>query len=244
MSVGDKQIEIPIVVEIHELRTKTERTITRLGQPQQVRLVDETTPILVAVQRVRLASEVGDEEVLVTVVVEVPEVHSHAGLFLTVLIVAPSRRQTDFDKMAAAILIQKVHRRVVGDVDVRVPIPIVIRQGDAETAPGEGNAGCRTHVDEVIPATLVAIENVGNRFVVLRFAIRTDRPALADLVRFESEIHVVGDKQVHIAVEIVIEKSGAAAPALIPDAGLLGDIRKVISLIVPQQHIRPEVGDE
>ena len=91
----------------------------------------------IAVQRVQLLREVGDEEVRQTVAVDVAAIDAHAGLRLAVAVEADAGRVGHVDEGAVAVvLVEEVPHHVVGDVDVGVAVAIEIAEGDAEALAG------------------------------------------------------------------------------------------------------------
>ena len=111
-----------------------------------------------------------------------------------------------------------VRRRVVGDVEVRPAVAVVVAGRDAEPgAVGFGDARALRDVDEAAVA-VVAEQPVGDRPVRARPAVvaRADRIG-ALLVGGDREVDVVGDEEIEIAVAVVVDERRARAPQRVAD---------------------------
>ena len=126
---------------------------------------------VVLVEGIGFEGEVGNEEVHVVVAVVVAEVYPHTSFGMSVLVIAGTRRKPCFGEGACLILVEEVHRSVVGHIDIGVSIAVVIRKGYPQTAPCERNAGLAAYIGKV--AVVVAVENIADRGISGRLAIGT-----------------------------------------------------------------------
>ena len=108
MAVGDEEIKVAVQINVEEFSAKTEGIVAGLGEADLSTDIGELALAVVVVERVSLVGEIGDEQVLVAVVVPVAKVHAHAGLGAAVLVVAPPGRQTCFDEVGLAVFIKEV----------------------------------------------------------------------------------------------------------------------------------------
>ena len=60
---------------------------------------------------------------------------------------------------------------------------------------------------------VVAVEEVAGGVVHAGLAVRAHLPLLANGFVVEGVAHVIGDEEVEVAVEIVVEEAGTGAPA-------------------------------
>ena len=91
----------------------------------------------VAVERVQLLGEVGDEDVGQAVAVDVAAIDAHAGLRLAVAVEADAGAVRDVGEGAVAVVpVEEIPHHVVGDVDVGVAVAIEVAERDAEALAG------------------------------------------------------------------------------------------------------------
>ena len=90
MAVGEKQIDVAVVVVVEELQPPAAQQPGRLRDAVGVRDVGERFAAVVPVEREHLLIDVGDEEILVAVAVEVRGVDAHARSRLPLALKATS----------------------------------------------------------------------------------------------------------------------------------------------------------
>ena len=83
-SVGHHQVEPSVVVVVEEARAEAGQAEARLAEPAAGGGVEELALAVVAIERVGLAVELGDEEILVAVAVVVAVVDAHRRFGATV----------------------------------------------------------------------------------------------------------------------------------------------------------------
>ena len=144
----------------------------RRRQPARVARVLEVAAAVVDVEREGLADDVGDEEVLVAVGVEVAGGDAHAAFGIAGGVHRRARQQPLVRERAVALVDPELVRRgVVGDVEVEPAVAVVVAGRDAEArAVGLADAGRLGDVGEPAVA-LVAVEPVGHRPIRARAAV-------------------------------------------------------------------------
>ena len=108
VAVGDEEIEVAVQIDIEEFSAKTEGIVAGLEEADLSADIGELALAVVVIERVGLVGEIGNEQVLVAVVIPVAKVHAHAGFGAAVLIVAAPGRQTCFDEVGLAVFIKEV----------------------------------------------------------------------------------------------------------------------------------------
>ena len=213
VAVGCEEVEVAVVVVVEKLGAKAEGSIRGIGQPEALGGNGELALAIVAVEGVGLKGEVGDEKVGVAIAVVVAKIDAHTGVGVSVLVVTRTGNQADLGEGAVLVGVEEVHGAVVGYVDVGVAVAVVVGQRDAQPLALEGNAGRRGDVGKGV--AVVAVEEVAGGVVRARLAVRPHGPLLADGRVVEGVAHVVGDEEVEITVAVIVEESGAGAPARI-----------------------------
>ena len=138
MAVGQDQIDGAVVVVIEELQSPAAEQARRLGDAVGVRDVAEGLVLLVAVEREHLLIDVGDEEVLVAAAEDVGRIHAHAGARLAAVAEGDFGGQRDLLEFPsarcrrAAIHVEEILHRVVGDEQVHPAVVIDVRGDHAE----------------------------------------------------------------------------------------------------------------
>ena len=212
-AVGGEQVEVAVVVVVEELGAKAEGPVRGIGQPQALGGDGELALAVVAVEGIGFKGEVGDEEVEIAIVVVVAKIDAHARVGVPVLVVASAGNQADFGEGAVLVGVEEVHGAVVSHVDVGVAVAVVVGQRDAQPLALECDAGLFGDVGEGV--AVVAVEEVAGGIVHARLAVRAHLALLADGVVVEGIAHVVGDEEIEVAVEVVVEEAGTGTPARI-----------------------------
>ena len=133
---------------------------------------------------------------------------------------------------------------IVGDEHIHEPVVIVIGEYNAHSLSVEFvDAHLGGHVGKGA-VTVVAIERVGERLVVLGMTVGAHPGRSADGVLVYFPLAVIGDEEVQIAIVVEIEPSGRDGPhlpAFQHAAGqmcLVGDVGESAVVIVAVQTIR------
>ena len=86
------------------------------------------------IKGIGLFPEVGHQYVVVPIIIVIPKSNAHAPLQLAAFTIGGTYHPADFGKSPiAVILIEKVGTRIVGHIDVRIAIVVVIPTNHAET---------------------------------------------------------------------------------------------------------------
>ncbi len=118
-AVDGQQIEPAVVVVVEPGRAKAGVAQAGRGEPRLRAPVLERARPVVDVEIVTLARLLGDEEVVVAVVVEIAGVHAHAGFGLAFLRQRHARRQRRVPERAVVLVDPElIGLAVVGDVEV------------------------------------------------------------------------------------------------------------------------------
>ncbi len=170
--VGEHQVEVAVVVVVEELQAPPAEQPRGLRDAVGVGHVLERLVAAVLVEREHLLIDVGDEQVLPAVLVEVGGIDAHARPRLAVGREAHLGRQADLLPLAAAAVHeQEVLHRVVGDEQVELPVVVQVGGDDAEAlAEGALDVGALGDVGEGAVAVVVEQER-GRRLEDARDAV-------------------------------------------------------------------------
>src|ERR1700680_339016 len=95
--------------------------------------IRESLIAVVAVYRKSLLIDIGHEEILAAVLIEIRGIHAHAGTSQAILAIPDSRREADLlEFLAAPVYEQKVRNRIVGLKQIQVAIVVDIRSYNSE----------------------------------------------------------------------------------------------------------------
>ena len=245
-AIGDEEIERAVVVVVDPVGAEAGAGRGRRRQAGARPRVLEVPLAVVGVEREGLADDVGDEQILVAVEIEIARCDPHAAFGIPFEVDRRARQQAIVDERAVpAIDPELVGRGVVGDVEVGPAVAVVIARRDPEPgAVGLADAGRLRGVREAA-AAVVPIERRGHRLVGARAAV-VARPhrVLADLVGGEREIEVMRDEEIEMAVAIVVDERGARAPQRIGEARLRRDVGERAVAAIVEERRGAEPGDE
>ena len=215
VTVGEEQIDVPVVVVVEELQAPAAEKPRRLRDAVGRGDVREELAAVVLVKREHLLVDVGDEEILLAVAVEVGRVHAHAGPRRAVGAERDFRREADLFPFAlAAVREQEVLHRVVRDEEVHQPVVVDIGSDDAEgLAEGALDVGAAARQREGAVAVVV-IERAGRRLEDARNAVEalSELVVAAEDVVLQRELDEAAEKQIELAVVVVVEPDGACRP--------------------------------
>ena len=138
------------------------------------------------------------------------------------------------------VLVEEVHRAVVGHVHVGVAVEVVIREGHAQAAPLVNDSHFQRHIAEL--AVFVAVEHIAYRLVELRLAIGANAALGTDDIVLRVKLHIIGRVKIQIAVEIVVQKAATSTPPGIGPTHGGGRIGKAPAALVAQQAVGTNVG--
>ena len=105
----------------------------RRGHAAQIARVDKASIPVVLVKCVLLVSEIGDDQIWKTVVVVVRKIDAHTCIRASFPIHGILLQQANLlERSVASVVVEKLHHRIVGDKDIRVAIPVVIRNSNPQ----------------------------------------------------------------------------------------------------------------
>src|SRR6185369_159705 len=91
MSVGDKEVSPPVIIEVEELNTETQEGNAYRAEAGRSSNIGELTIVVIVIEIVRVVGEVGLDDVRPRVMIVVGRINAHARLF------APIRTVRDAD---------------------------------------------------------------------------------------------------------------------------------------------------
>ena len=247
VAVGHHDVQVAVVVVIEHVRPPAGHQEAHFAQTGRVG-VDRKEPLApeVAIELVRLVAQVGHEQVLPAVAIQIARVGPHAGLRLTVLAAADPGLESDVGEPAVAVVpVQRVDRRVVGDVEILVAVRVVVEPDDAQSlavrVPDAG--GARHLLEFAVP--LVVIQHVGQPAVGVGMTVRAPHCAhvAAELLVVHREVDVIRHEQIEAPVVVVVGPGRARGVETVLDARLLGHVGERAVAVVAVQDRRAEVRD-
>ena len=250
MAVGKEEVEVPVEVGVEERRAPSHPFEGRSRQPGGLGRVLEEAVAEVPVQRVAVVREVGDDEVQPAVSVVVARVHAHAGLGAAVPAERdPAEQAHAFEAAIAAVVVQEVRVRVVGDVEVRPPVVVVVGRHHAQS-PGRGRILQAASIGDLCEGAVapVLVVDVGGP----RQPHGADHdpgpspprhraPRVDDVV--PAHVGVAHHVEVEVPVPVAVEERAAGAPAPGAHARRLRHVGEGPVPVVPEEEVRAEVRD-
>ena len=240
-AVDRREVEPAVVVEVDEGGAEGRRVPARPAEAGCVRAVPKLRGAglrVVPVEGVRLAVEVGQEQVEVAVSVVVAGGDAHARLGLAVRVESRAADQTLLDQCAvAAVEPEVIRQQIVRDVEVEPAVAVEVGREDAQ--PVAGSRRAQTGRDRRVLESSVAVveqQAVRRRPVGARQAVVHLSPfGQAGLVRGQGEVEVVHDEQVEIEVAVVVGGRRRDAPARVAGAARLGPVaERAVALVAPE----------
>ena len=253
MAVRDEQVFPSVIVEVQKGRPpfhilgvhrKTGRTCD----------VFEVAIPKVSIKRIRVAGEIGLEDVQISVAVVVGRRGAHARLLAAVLVHCESAHEPRLFKCPVAFVVkEQTGRRVAGDIKIgpAVIIEVAGQDGESVILMRCFDAGLFGDIDEVT-VPIVVIERHRLPFEASRAAgDRHTFPIAAALGArrrriLSFEIDIVGHHEIEISVAIVIDKRTSCAPTrfrLVKPTLLRFVAERTVSHIM-QEHVVPPLADE
>src|SRR5947208_9858768 len=127
MPVGDENIGPAIVIGIEESRAPTDVRDAGLSQSGSHTDVVKALRSAVPIKRIRFLREVADEQIQPAIVVEVTELHTHRTLFMAISADGSTREHAHIFKSSVVLIaIQIVRSGIVGDIQIRPAIIVII----------------------------------------------------------------------------------------------------------------------
>src|SRR6266853_5864383 len=201
-----------------------------------IRVVIESSIVIVAVETVQFKIEVGDVHVLPAVAVDIGGIDAHARFIAAVLAGGHSGDERDVLKRAVMpVEEEEIGPGIVGDGDIGPSIVVKIRKNHAHAFRFRF-ADSRRVTDVGKRAVMIVVVELGFLpFVIPWMAVRAITHAMfaAPNIIFRRPFDVVGDEQIQPAVFVVVKPSGAGGPtAQVGNGGFFGDVSKGAVAIV------------
>ena len=249
VAIEDEQVLVAVVIEVVEPAGPAQIGAADHAQTELHGPVVEERAVEVQVQRVRIAGEVGREDVRAGVPVDVADSDPHGGLVAAVEVGREAAVEADvLERQPATVAKEPVGHRVIAHEDLRFAVAVQVQDGDPQAEAGLDCEAPRSFGDVAEGAIAeVLVEHVGLRGEPVRAGENLDAlVARAGGWIGQVELEVVDRVQVEIAVAVEIAEGGARAPAGIADPGGFGDVgepRAAGCGGVPQEHVGPVAGD-
>ena len=198
---------------------------------------------VVDVEGAPLPAELGDEKILVAIVVEVAGVHPHVGADRTRGTERRTRQERHILEGPIALVDpQLVFPLVVGDEDVDPPVAVEIRSRHTERRPERSrHAGTGGDVGER-PVLAVSVEPIRLGAVPLGWAVVWQpRIGKAVDVPVDAVNEVVTHEEIEPPIAVEIHERRRDTPSGVGRAARARHVGKRPVAVVPEQLIRPEV---
>src|ERR1700733_13975576 len=181
----------------------------------------------IVVQRIALTADVGDEKIFPAIPIKIGPIYAHARARSTIRAIRHSRLETDFFKLAAALIqIQEVGNGIIRDKQVEQAIVVDVSRDHPKGLPQIlPNPGRGTYVGEGSIA-VVLIETARPWFVGLGIAIVVNPVYAAILFQRLVVLYEVTDKQIEQTVVVRIKPHSAGEQARRVQARSFGHIGK------------------
>src|SRR5260221_124312 len=215
VSIRDEQILIAIVVIIEELYAPAAHEPGGTADSGCTGHVIEGFVVPIAINGVHLLIDVGDEQVLPAVLIEVRGVDAHARSSPAVLTEANTGSEANFFKLAvAAVSKEKILDCIVRNEKIHPAVVVDIsRDNSPRLAKNFTDARLRRHVCESA-ITVVVEEQTARRRINSWNAVKTFAGALitAELVLESIELDEPANEQIEFAVVVIVEPDCTGRP--------------------------------
>src|SRR5208283_697036 len=176
---------------------------------------------------------------------------SHASLFLSIVTERDATHDAFFSERTVMVVHEKQARRgITSDIDIRPTIFVQIcgNHGHAIVLSELRHARFLADVREGA-VTIVSIEGMSACRKASRAALDRNSPEIAirtsawNWRMLKRETHIIRNKQIEMAIPVVIEESATSAPTrlVIQEAGRFGDLGKRAVTVVLEEHVLSEV---
>ena len=231
MPVRHDQVEPAIIVHVKESHSPADGHETRPRYAGGRRDVGKALLTLVPEQRVRFFGEVGDDDVQSPIVIEVAEIHAHSGALLALETQCRAGLQCDFFESAIVlIVIEIIWAAIIGDVEVRPAIVVVVRPNPLHAQIMSGIAHAR-FLGDVLKSAIAAVpqEEIGFTRVASPRTLHRHSTKIAQLAVVFQELvdvylQISRHEEVDIPITVVITPGRPGAVAAESNARLFGDV--------------------
>src|SRR5579872_659624 len=139
MPIGHKNVHAAIVVIIEKFHSETQKRHADGTKSSRAGLVSETAVVVVVVEIVGVVGEIGFDQIGPAVIIIIGAVHAHARLRQAISAAGYTGRHAHLRESAfAVVVIKPAGGRVVGDVEVKTAVFIVIQPNHAQAVVGVG----------------------------------------------------------------------------------------------------------
>src|SRR5213078_3649371 len=177
----------------------------------------------------------------------IAKIYTHAGEYMSHLVVSYPRSQGDFFKCPVMLVTEQLlGHRVVGYKNIGPAITVKIVDGDTESFAGKscdptalGNI-CESSI------TVVVKNKMGNRTELVGMAIGAIAGLVLSAVNVGSVVplDIAADDQIEPAIAIVIDETSTRASATATHTSFRGDIGEGPIAIVVIENIAAEIGHQ
>ena len=171
------------------------------------------------------------------IAIHIASIHAHASLRTARSTCAHTRFEADFGKALAIIPVEKIGRRIIGDIEIGIAILVVIQGEHAQAlAPGIGNTGPLRNLFKCAVAT-IEIQQIGSTPKPIRSAVGPHATAFTHRLSGGIVREIAHHIEIQIAIGFKIEKSRPRAPSARDHIGLPGSVFESSIAIVHIQNI-------
>ena len=250
MAVRDHQVLPAVVVVVEEGGAPADVGKARRRGPRPEGDIARIVA-LIAIKRVVLLGEVGDEDAQPAARVVVGDRHAHPALLGAVLAHGNPHEEPRFlEGPALPVDVEVVGGRVVGDVEVEPAVAVHVDPGDAKAEVAVGIADARFLADlGEGAARILAEQEIGGARQAPRSTLDGDAAVLAGLVLAELrqvvqvELDVPANEQVEVAVAVVVGEAATGRPAGGRHAQVLRHVGEGALAGVAVQPVPADPGD-
>src|SRR5882672_1009611 len=230
MPFGHEDVARPVVVVIDEERTESAVPESGVAEFGRKRGGFQKTVAQSSIETGVFQIEVSDKNVRPAVSINIGGVGSHPRFGLAVFADGDAGLEGHFAEAPVTIVTEEeVRVGVVGDEDILPAVVVEVKSNNAQTAAGmRPDLGSFSNIGE----GAVAVVMVERRLLPAKL-IRVAVSSVARLLVTAPEViirrpgHVIGNREIELAVPVIIEPCGARRPfTFVRDAGSLGNIRK------------------
>src|SRR5262245_27760023 len=227
MTVREKQIDQTVVVVVEELQAPAAQEARRLRHTIRRRDIRKEFVPLVSIQRKHLLIDIGNEEILFAVTIDVRGVHAHAGAWRAVGAEPDLGGQPDLVPLAlAAVDEQEILHGVVRDEEIHQTVIVDVGGHDAEALADRAlNVGTGRHVGEGAVA-VVAVQEVRRPLENAGDAVEAFPKLVVAAEHFARRriLDEAAEEQIELAVVVVVEPDRTRRPARRRDSSFGRDV--------------------
>ncbi len=232
VTIGDRDVKVPVVVNIHERGAKTEPIPRRNRQPDHRGVVGEDPASQVVVEGHRLVVEVGDPQIGSAIAVEVAARNPHPRLEAAFAVAGETGTLAKLlELQVPEVTKPEVGRLVVGHEEVNASVVVEVGGDHPQSlAMPIIDSGSACHIDK--SAAIVAKQMIRHVMEALGRTVAVSLFLLipADLRVLGIPLQVVADVKVQVAIAIQVGEGGRSRPVPVsPSPASMVTSRKVPS---------------